>query len=173
MRLPVVLHLSGMLLRLFGLMFLAPAGVAGLYGEWDDALMFVATGAATSLVAHAMIRSGPGPDEDLRRVEGLAVVAGTWMLVAHAAAVPYLFNGMGFIDAFFESMSGLTTTGATVMRDFSLYGKGLFFWRAMTQWLGGMGVIALFVAVLPRLSIGGRQLFFAEAPGPTDEIQPS
>jgi trk system potassium uptake protein len=169
MRLPVVLHLSGMLLRLFGLMFLAPAVVAGLYGEWDDAVIFVAAGAATSLLAQAMIRSGPGPDEDLRRVEGLAVVAGTWMLVAHAAAVPYLFNGMGFVDAFFESMSGLTTTGATVMRDFTLYGKGLFFWRAMTQWLGGMGVIALFVAVLPRLSIGGRQLFFAEAPGPTDE----
>jgi trk system potassium uptake protein TrkH len=66
-------------------------------------------------------------------------------------------------------MSGLTTTGATVMRDFSRFGRGVFFWRSLTQWLGGMGVIALFVAVLPRLAIGGRQLFFAEAPGPTDE----
>jgi trk system potassium uptake protein TrkH len=76
---------------------------------------------------------------------------------------------MGPIDAMFESMSGMTTTGATVMRDFEAYGRGIFFWRSLTQWFGGMGVIALFVAVLPRLGIGGRQLFFAEAPGPTDE----
>jgi trk system potassium uptake protein TrkH len=69
----------------------------------------------------------------------------------------------------FESMSGLTTTGATVFRDFSAYGRGIFFWRGMTQWLGGMGVIALFVAVLPRLAIGGRELFFAEMSGPDDE----
>jgi trk system potassium uptake protein TrkH len=66
-------------------------------------------------------------------------------------------------------MSGLTTTGATVIRDFSEPSRGLFFWRSLTQWLGGMGIIAMFVAVLPRLGIGGRQLFFAEAPGPTDE----
>jgi trk system potassium uptake protein len=83
--------------------------------------------------------------------------------------VPYVFAGLGYIDAFFEAMSGLTTTGATILRDFSPYGRGFFFWRSMTQWLGGMGIIALFVAVLPRLSIGGRQLFFAEAPGPTQE----
>jgi trk system potassium uptake protein TrkH len=90
-------------------------------------------------------------------------------VLAHAAALPYIAAGMTPIDALFESMSGLTTTGATVMRDFSRFGRGVFFWRSLTQWLGGMGVIALFVAVLPRLAIGGRQLFFAEAPGPTDE----
>jgi trk system potassium uptake protein TrkH len=73
------------------------------------------------------------------------------------------------VDALFEAMSGLTTTGATVLTDFDLFGRAMFFWRALTQWLGGLGVIALFVAVLPRLAIGGRELFFAEAPGPTDE----
>ena len=66
-------------------------------------------------------------------------------------------------------MSGLTTTGATAFRDFSLFGRGIFFWRSLIQWLGGMGVIALFVAVLPRLAIGGRELFFAEVPGPSDD----
>jgi trk system potassium uptake protein TrkH len=66
-------------------------------------------------------------------------------------------------------MSGLTTTGATVFRDFTDFGRGVFFWRSLTQWLGGMGVIALFIAVLPRLAIAGRELFFAEAAGPTDE----
>jgi trk system potassium uptake protein TrkH len=80
-----------------------------------------------------------------------------------------MWAGLGPIDAMFESMSGLTTTGATVFRDFSAYGRGLFFWRGMTQWLGGMGVIALFVAVLPRLAIGGREIFFAEVSGPEDE----
>jgi trk system potassium uptake protein TrkH len=80
-----------------------------------------------------------------------------------------VWAGLGPIDALFEAMSGLTTTGATILVDFGAYGRGIFFWRSLTQWLGGMGVIALFVAVLPRLAIGGRQLFFAEAPGPTDE----
>jgi trk system potassium uptake protein TrkH len=105
----------------------------------------------------------------LKRVEGLAIVAGSWLLLAHAGAIPYVTAGLGPIDALFESMSGLTTTGATVMRDFSQFGRGIFFWRSLTQWFGGMGVIALFVAILPRLGIGGRQLFFAESPGPTDE----
>ncbi|MEO7274259.1 MAG: potassium transporter TrkG [Vicinamibacterales bacterium] len=80
-----------------------------------------------------------------------------------------MWAGLGFVDALFEAMSGLTTTGATVLRDFGAVGRGLFFWRAMTQWLGGMGVIALFVAVLPHLAIGGRELFFSEASGLTDE----
>jgi trk system potassium uptake protein TrkH len=66
-------------------------------------------------------------------------------------------------------MSGLTTTGATVFTDYTIYGRGVFFWRAMTQWLGGVGVIALFIAVLPRLAIAGRELFFAEAAGPSDD----
>ena len=104
--------------------------------------------------------------ERMRRVEGLAVVSASWLLIAHLAALPYVWAGLGPIDALFEAMSGLTTTGATIFRDFSLYGRGIFFWRSFTQWLGGMGVIALFVAVLPRLAIGGRELFFAEAPGP-------
>jgi trk system potassium uptake protein len=168
MRLAVVLHLAGTLLRLFGLMFAAPALVAWLYGEHRDALMFLLTGIGAAAVAQALVVAGRA-GEDLRRLEALGVVAGTWILVAHAAAIPYYVNGMGPVDAFFEAMSGLTTTGATVMQDFSQYGRGLFFWRAMTQWLGGLGVIALFVAVLPRLSIAGRQLFFAEATGPTDE----
>jgi trk system potassium uptake protein TrkH len=168
MRVPAVVHVTGIILRLFGLMFLPPAGVALYYGEAADALTFLLAGLASAGVGHLMARAR-GPGDDLRRVEGLAIVAATWLLLAHAAALPYMAAGMSFVDALFESMSGLTTTGATVMRDFSRFGRGIYFWRALTQWLGGMGVIALFVAVLPRLAIGGRQLFFAEAPGPTDE----
>ena len=169
MRVPVVVHLAGLILRLFGLMFLPPAAVAFHYGERPDAVAFVLSGLAAAVAGHVMMRAGGAPVEDIRRVEGLAIVSGTWVLVAVAAAVPFIAAGMSPIDAMFESMSGLTTTGATVMRDFSAFGRGVFFWRALTHWLGGMGVIALFVAVLPRFAIAGRQLFFAEAPGPTDE----
>ena len=168
MRLPAVLHVAGLILRVFGLTFAAPLGVALWYAEPRDAWWFVVAGVVTAVVGQGLAWAGRAV-EDLRRVEGLAVVAVTWLLVALAAAIPYVFAGLTPIDALFESMSGLTTTGATVMQDFSPFGRGVFFWRALTQWLGGMGVIALFVAVLPRLAIGGRQLFFAEAPGPTDD----
>lgn len=173
MRLAVVVHLIGLLVRLFGPMLLVPAAVAAMYGEWTDAAGFLLTSAGTIALGHAMRRAGgieaEAAAERLRRVEGMSVVAGSWMLMAHVAALPYAWAGLGPIDALFEAMSGLTTTGATVFRDFEAHGRGLFFWRSMTQWLGGMGVIALFIAVLPRLAIGGRELFFAEASGPTDE----
>jgi trk system potassium uptake protein TrkH len=169
MRIPVVLHTAGAFLRFFSLVFIAPLGVALHYGETRDAAAFLASAVGSAIVGQLMLRFQRSRTEDLRRVEGLAIVAFAWLLLAQAAAVPFIFAGMGFIDALFESMSGLTTTGATVMRDFGDYGRGIFFWRALTQWFGGMGVIALFVAVLPRLGIGGRQLFFAEAAGPTDE----
>jgi trk system potassium uptake protein TrkH len=169
MRIGVVVHLTGLILRLFSLTFLPPAAIAVYYGESSDLVAFVLSGLGAAVAGHLMLRAGGAPVEDIRRVEGLTVVAGTWVLVALAAAVPYTAAGMSPIDALFESMSGLTTTGATVIRDFEAFGRSIFFWRALTQWLGGMGVIALFVAVLPRFAIAGRQLFFAEAPGPTDE----
>jgi trk system potassium uptake protein len=173
MRLAIVLHLVGVLVRLFGLMLVAPLLVAAYYLEWRDAAGFAVAAVVSALVGHAMRLSGGARAEELverlRRAEGLTVVAATWLLIAQFAAIPYAWAGLSPIDAVFESMSGLTTTGATVIRDFDAFGRGIFFWRSMTQWLGGMGVIALFVAVLPRLAIGGRELFFAEAPGPTGE----
>jgi trk system potassium uptake protein TrkH len=173
MRLAVVVHLVGVLVRLFAPMLFLPAAVAAWYGESGDMIGFTVTGVCTFALGHVMRLAG-GADaeaaaERLRRVEGMTIVAGSWMLMAHLAAIPYIWAGLGFVDALFESMSGLTTTGATVFRDFTQFGRGIFFWRALTHWVGGMGVIALFVAVLPRLAIGGRELFFAEASGPTDE----
>lgn len=173
MRISLVVHVCGLIIRVFGLMFAAPAVVALGYRELSDAVVFLVSGVITTTIGHAMRRAGGGDAEHaierMRRVEGLAVVSLAWLFIAWFAALPYLWVGLGPIDAMFESMSGLTTTGATVLRDFSLYGRGIFFWRSMTQWLGGMGVIALFVAVLPRLAIGGREIFFAEASGPDDE----
>lgn len=169
MRIPVVIRVAGAFLRYFGLTFLAPVVVSFIYGERFDALVFLGCGFGSAAIGHLMTRGSRLAADDLKRTEGLAIVALSWLLVSWAAAIPYLTAGMGPIDAMFESMSGLTTTGATVIRDFGVPGRGLFFWRSLTQWLGGMGIIALFVAVLPRLGIAGRQLFFAEAPGPTDE----
>jgi trk system potassium uptake protein len=172
MRIAIVVHLTGTLVRLFSPAFLAPALVSALYREWRDVVAFLVIFVVTAVVGTLMRRAGGTLSQDverLRRVEGLAIVAATWMLVAHVAALPYISAGLGYFDALFESMSGLTTTGATVFTDFDAYGRGIFFWRALTHWVGGLGVIALFIAVLPRLGIGGRELFFAEAAGPTDE----
>jgi trk system potassium uptake protein len=172
MRYSLVIYLCGVLVRVFGVMFLAPMAVAFYYAEYRDALGFAGAGVVTIALGQVMRLAGGTSAEEaverLRRVEGLAVVAAVWLIIAHLAALPYVWAGLGFIDALFESMSGLTTTGATTLRDFSSFGRGFFFWRALTQWLGGMGVIALFVAILPRLAIGGRELFFAEAHGPSE-----
>jgi trk system potassium uptake protein TrkH len=170
MRLALVAHVTGTLVRLFSPALLAPAAVAALHREWVDVAAFLVTFVVTAATGAGMrLAAEEGDLERLRRSEAMAIVSVTWLLIAHLAAVPYVLAGLGPIDALFEAMSGLTTTGATVLTDFSLFGRGMFFWRALTQWLGGLGVIALFVAVLPRLAIGGRELFFAEAAGPTDE----
>ena len=175
MRISLVFNVTGTLVRLFGPALLAPAAVAGLYGEWRDVAGFLLTVLLALVAGTLMRRPGRGgmaaasDVERMRRIEGLAIVAATWLFVATIAAVPYVWIGFGPVDALFESMSGLTTTGATIVTDFGSIGRGMFFWRSLTQWLGGLGVIALFVAVLPRLAIGGRELFFAEAAGPTDE----
>lgn len=172
MRFSLVIHVIGLIVRVFGLMFLAPVVVAIIYAEYRDALGFGLTALATALSGQLMVGAGGASDdamERMRRVEGLAAVSTAWLLLAWFAGLPYMWNGLGQIDALFEGMSGLTTTGATVLRDFSDYGRSVFFWRGMTNWLGGMGVITLFVAILPRLAIGGREIFFAEMTGPDDE----
>lgn len=173
MRFSLVVHVIGLVVRVFGLMFLAPLAVALIHGEYLDAIGFVVATILTSGIGHLMRQAGGRATEDavegMRRVEGFAIVSGSWLLIAWFGGLPYMWNGLGQIDSMFEAMSGLTTTGATVFRDFSLYGHAIFFWRGLTQWIGGMGVIALFVAILPRLAIGGRELFFAEVSGPEDE----
>ena len=169
MRLINVVHVAGRICRLFGAAFAAPAVVAAFYGEWTDVPGFLLGGVVTGGLGQLAVVVSHQADDDLRRIEALSVVAGVWLLFAFLCAIPYLWVGFGTVDALFESMSGITTTGATILTDFAAPGRGLFFWRAMTQWIGGMGVITLVVAVLPRLAHGVHQLFFAEAPGPTAE----
>lgn len=168
MRFALVAHIIGLILRYFGLILVLPLAVDWIYGHWQESLGFAAAGVGASLTGEVLRRLHGGAT-DLSRVEGLAVVTLVWLVVSLFGAVPYMWGGMGILDSLFESMSGFTTTGATVMRDFTLYSRGVFFWRSLTQWLGGLGVIALFIAVLPKLAIAGRQLFFAEAPGPAED----
>jgi trk system potassium uptake protein TrkH len=171
-RLLLVFGVVGQLLRVFSAAFVPPLLLALFEREWRSVFHFAAALIA-SLIAGTLASKGLPRAPVFRRSEALAVVSFTWLSVAAFAAIPYLFAGLGPVDALFESMSGLTTTGATILTDFSQYGRAFFLWRAMTQWFGGLGVIALFVVVLPRLGIAGRQLFFAEASGaPSEAVSP-
>ena len=112
---------------------------------------------------------------DLSVREGYAVVAFSWMIIGVAGAVPFLLTGVvdSPVSALFESISGFTTTGATVFSDIEALPHGILFWRSLSQWIGGMGIIVLGIAILPYLGVGGMQLFRAEVPGPTPErLQP-
>lgn len=167
MRVMLVLAVIGRLLRLFSFAFVPPLLLAAAEQQWRSALSFAVAGVAAVLVG-TLASWRYKPPRLFHRSEAMGVVSGTWLVVAIFAGIPYLFYGLPPDAALFEAMSGLTTTGATILEDFSQYDRAFFLWRAMTQWFGGLGVIALFVVVLPRLGIAGRQLFFAEsssAPG--------
>ena len=164
------LNLVGALLKYLSLAFLFPAAIALGYGEsvWP----FVAAGAITAASCLGLEAVTRGKERVGMR-EGFLVVALTWALAAVFGALPYLFSGESQfenpVNAFLESISGFTTTGASILTDIEALPRGLLMWRQFTQWIGGMGIIILAVAVLPRLRIGGRQLFEQEFPGPEIE----
>ncbi len=108
-------------------------------------------------------------EQNISIKEGYLIVCLSWILMAFTGALPFYLSNVipSFTDAFFESMSGFTTTGASILEDIEAVPKSMLFWRSMTHWLGGMGIIVLTVAILPILGIGGMQLFAAEAPGTT------
>ena len=161
----------GLILVALGLIMLAPVAVALLALEFSAIPPFVVA-AAVSVGLGTLLRWRGGFScdfDNLRRGEGMFIVCLAWVITGAIGAIPYLFFGLHPIDAYFESISGFTTTGATILKDFTLYPKAFFFWRGLSHWLGGMGIIVLFVAILPQFAVAGRQMFFAEAPGPTEE----
>lgn len=114
-------------------------------------------------------------NKELKKKDGYLVVIVGWLTMSLFGTFPYLLSGeiSNFTDAFFETISGFTTTGASVLTDIESVSKGILFWRSLTQWIGGMGIIVLAVAILPILGIGGMQLFIAEAPGLSpDKMKP-
>jgi trk system potassium uptake protein TrkH len=113
--------------------------------------------------------------EAINKRDGFIIVSSTWVVISLFGTLPFLLSGTidNFTDAFFETMSGFTTTGATILTDIESVSKGVLYWRSVTQWIGGMGVIVLALAIMPILGIGGMQLFVAEVPGPTkDKLHP-
>ncbi len=160
----------GLILRPFAVILLVPAAVDVGYGAHARAFAFLVT-SLLSFAAGAWLARRRVDISGFSRLEAMAVVASGWLAAALLGSIPYVEQGFSLVDAYFESMSGFTTTGSTIFStgDFSRVSRGLMFWRAMTQWLGGMGIIVLFVAVLPALAVAGRQMFFAEAPGPEEE----
>jgi trk system potassium uptake protein TrkH len=173
MRLLLVVGVIAQLVSLFSAAFAAPAILALWDSNWEE-FAFFAGPMVGAFVFGRLARRAPEVNGVIHRGEALAVVAGTWLVISALGAVPYALLGLTVVDAVFESMSGFTTTGATVITNFKEHGRAFYLWRAMTQWFGGLGVIALFVVVLPRLGIAGRQLFFAEATrAPAEAVSPS
>ena len=161
------LNLVGSLFKPLGLAFALPAVLAAGYGEavWP----FLVSGAVTSGFGVVLERVTHGRERVGSR-EGYLVVALLWLLVAVFGMLPYLLEEGQLarpVDAFFESMSGFSASGATVLTDVEGLPRSMAMWRQLTAWVGGLGIIVLFLAVLPRLNVGGRQaLFRSEMPGP-------
>jgi len=164
-----VLNVVG-LLQVFSALSMALAGLVSLlYMDGDTVGIFISAG-ITFVAGLATYRLTRFKGEISSR-EGFAIVTFAWTGAAIFGALPYLFTGtiQGFVPAVFESMSGFTTTGATVFTEIEALPHGILFWRSFTHWLGGMGIIVLAIAILPYLGVGGMQLFKAEVPGPTPE----
>jgi len=154
-------------LRYLGVAPLLPLVLALYYGE--DPVPFVAAGAV--MVGGGTLLELLDTGEDLGNREAFLLVSLSWLAVPLAGTIPYLVAGVGTVahpvNALFESMSGFTTTGATVLGEISVarHGHAMLLWRQLTQWLGGMGILVLMVAILPELSVGGAQVIKEEAPG--------
>jgi trk system potassium uptake protein TrkH len=173
MNLRLTLYVQGVLLLFLGVLLLLPVPFALVY--WDgQVLPFVFSSAITLAVGGLLFRCFRS-DEEVTHREGFAIVTFAWVSYAVFGALPYLFSSAltDPIDAVFEAMSGFTTVGASVFTNVEAVPKSVLFWRAATQWVGGMGFIVFGVAILPFLGVGGMQLFEAETPGLTaDRLTP-
>ncbi|WP_366656859.1 TrkH family potassium uptake protein [Fodinicurvata sp. EGI_FJ10296] len=173
MRLRPVLHLLGYLWFGLGLMMLLPIAVDLIYGGgvWDEFLM--AAGVAT-FVGLAMTITTAGEPLRLRARQAFLVTGASWVTSGFVVAMPLIFAGVGDgpVDAIFEAFSGLTTTGATVLTNLESLPRAILFWRALLQWLGGIGVIVMAIAIFPFLGIGGMALFRTESSDKSEKVLP-
>lgn len=174
MRGRTVANVVGFLTAFSGLTMLFPAAVSATFYRESTAFHLAAAALITAACGFAVYRWA-GSVEEVGVRDGFAIVTLGWASVAAFGSLPYLLTGAipSFHGAFFESMSGLTTTGATVVTDIGALPRGVVLWRSQTQWMGGMGIIVLSVAILPLLGIGGMQLMQAEIPGlSADRLRP-
>lgn len=169
----IVIKIIGNLLLFEAAALLLPLGVAFYYHE-ASYLDFIYT-IIILVVLGGMMSKIPNPSEKIGSKEGLTIVASGWILVSLFGALPFVFDGSipSMVDAFFETVSGLTTTGATILDNIEELPRSILFWRSFTHWIGGMGILVLTLAVLPAMGVGGFQIFKAESPGPVaDKLVP-
>lgn len=170
----IIFHLMGLLLLVNGGFMLLASLVSLVYKDGVVKEMFTA-GLVTLAVGGIFMWLTRNHVKEIQKREGYIIVTFGWLFMSLIGTLPYLFTGAipGFTNAFFETMSGYTTTGASILEDIESLPKGVLFWRSITHWIGGMGIIVLAIAILPLLGIGGMQLFAAEAPGPAgDKLHP-
>ena len=170
------INILGLLTGISGLAMLLALPFSLYYGSSDfRAILFSGLG---TIVGGALVWffSRTKGNQELKKRDGYLIVTAGWLVMSFVGAVPYVASGAipSYTDAFFETMSGFTTTGASILgQEIEALPQGLHFWRAMTHWIGGMGIIVLTIAILPLLGIGGMQLYAAEVPGPTpDKLTP-
>ncbi|HKJ78773.1 MAG TPA: potassium transporter TrkG [Prolixibacteraceae bacterium] len=174
MNFKLIFRVLGFLLLVEGVAMLLALAVALIYNEYDVNGFLISSGiniflgGAISLLTH-------NANKEFGKHEGFIIVSLVWIIFSFFGSLPYVISGAipNFTDAFFETISGFTTTGSSILNNIEELPHGILFWRSITQWLGGMGIIVLSLAILPVFGIGGMQLFMAEVPGPTpDKISP-
>ncbi|MEE8300682.1 MAG: TrkH family potassium uptake protein [Desulfatiglandales bacterium] len=170
-----IFRLIGILNFFLGLSMIAPLIVSFIYSDGSSLPIlysFIIT-SGSGIALFLLIKTNEYPS--LSQREGMAIVTLGWLSAGFFGSLPFLFAGsIGHItDAYFESISGFTTTGASILSDIESLPEGILFWRSLTQWMGGMGIIVLSIAILPFLGVGGMQLYKAEIPSPVvDKLQP-
>ncbi|MTE26575.1 TrkH family potassium uptake protein [Winogradskyella ouciana] len=170
----IIFHFFGLLLLFNGGFMMLATLISLIYKDGVTLNLFLA-GLSTLLLGAIAMYGTKKHRKEMNKREGYIVVAFGWVVMSLTGTLPYLATEAipSFTDAFFETMSGYTTTGASIINDIEILPEGILFWRSMTHWIGGMGIIVLAIAILPLLGVGGMQLFAAEAPGPGgDKLHP-
>jgi trk system potassium uptake protein TrkH len=176
MHIKSIIKILSILMAIIAFFMLIPLALSLYYKEYDAFNAFIVSTSVSILFAVI----GYGLFKNLKitflsNKDGFLLVSLSWICISLVGALPFYFSGAipSYTDSFFETISGFTTTGASILNDIEAVPKSILFWRALTHWLGGMGIVVLTVAILPLLGIGGLQLLKAEAPGPTvDKITP-
>ena len=169
-----IIRIIGILLLLETVMFLTCSGISFYYKE-SDMLDFWKAGGITAGAGLLLAALGKGGERQLTRRDGYVLVSFAWIAFSLFGMLPFYIGGYipDITNAFFETMSGFSSTGATILDDIESLPHGILFWRSMTQWIGGLGIIMFTIAVLPIFGVSGLQVFAAEASGPThDKVHP-
>lgn len=164
----VILHTAGRIIQLEAVLLLLPLVVSAIYSEWRSLFAFAITAAVAGIFGTVLILSNQRGDRRIFARGGLVSVALSWVLLSLVGALPFVIGGAipSYVDALFETVSGLTTTGASILSDPALLDHSMLFWRSFTHWIGGMGVIVLMMAILPAESGRSIHILRAEMPGP-------